>query len=356
MLIKIKGVHRVKKHTTQGDRYYYYTHRGKGAKQFWVSEHQPLKSPYPEEFLEAYNAAKITKKEMVTFADALKGYASSHGFKSLKPATQSYYKDSFDDLINEFGEDQIEIFESVQMRKDVIEWHQSFSDKPKKADKCLGLLVVVLNYCVSQGHIKDHIVKNIKKLYKQNRSDVIWFESDIKLYHKYATSNNVRWILDLACTTGLRLEDLKSVSWSNVYSSWLEIGTSKSNRSKNAIIPRTQRLNTLLSEINAHRERIKSNHQTILTNTKGLSWTKQGLSSSFRKTCAKAGIKKRLHDCRGTFATLLHQSGYSNSEIADTLGWSQRKAESLINTYVMRERIMKERASKLNGILGKNVN
>lgn len=356
MLIKIKGVHRVRKHTTQGDRYYYYTHRGKGARQFWVAEHHPLKSPYPEEFLQAYQAAKIIKKDVMTFEDALKDYALSHSFRSLKPATQSYYKDSFDDLMNEFGEDHISVFEEVEMRKDVIEWHQSFSDKPKKADKRLGLLTIVLNHCVSHGYINDHIVKNIKKLYKQNRSEVIWLESDIQLYHKHASSKNVRWILDLACTTGLRLEDLKSVSWSNVYSSWLEISTSKSNRLKQAVIPRTERLNALLSEIELHRSHTKSNDQTILINTKGHSWTKHGLSSSFRKTCAKAGIKKRLHDCRGTFATLLYQSGYAPNEISDTLGWSQKRTESLISTYVMRESIMKERASKLNGVLGKNVN
>lgn len=53
-----------------------------------------------------------------------------------------------------------------------------------------------------------------------------------------------------------------------------------------------------------------------------------------------AGIKKRLHDARGTFATNLRHAGYTRDQIADAMGWRSERVEDLLKVYVDRNAVV----------------
>lgn len=55
----------------------------------------------------------------------------------------------------------------------------------------------------------------------------------------------------------------------------------------------------------------------------------------------------RFHDLRGTAATRLFKAEFSEREIAETLGWSEDRVKRLIDRYVKRDEILKEKIRRL---------
>lgn len=60
----------------------------------------------------------------------------------------------------------------------------------------------------------------------------------------------------------------------------------------------------------------------VVADPLGQPYTPYALTDGFRKIAKKAGVKKRLHDARHTFATLLIGSGIDVRTTADLLGHS----------------------------------
>ncbi len=87
----------------------------------------------------------------------------------------------------------------------------------------------------------------------------------------------------------------------------------------------------------------------MLTNSRCLPWTANGLEHQVVDTKAKAGIDKHLHDARGTFGTFLRKVGkLTAAEIADVLAWEEARVERLLATYVDRDDIIRSIAARLN--------
>ena len=91
---------------------------------------------------------------------------------------------------------------------------------------------------------------------------------------------------------------------------------------------------------------------TILSNSRGRSWTSNGLGSSFNKAKHKADLADRdlhFHDLRGTAATKFYVAGLTLREIAEVLGWEEEHVDRIIRRYVGRNaalRAMIERIDK----------
>jgi DNA-directed RNA polymerase specialized sigma subunit len=62
---------------------------------------------------------------------------------------------------------------------------------------------------------------------------------------------------------------------------------------------------------------------------------------------ALAGRDLHLHDLRGTAATNYYRADFTIREIAGILGWSEDKVERLIDRYVKRDEILKDRIRRL---------
>ncbi|MBV5259056.1 tyrosine-type recombinase/integrase [Synechococcus moorigangaii CMS01] len=79
----------------------------------------------------------------------------------------------------------------------------------------------------------------------------------------------------------------------------------------------------------------------ILLNTRNHPWTASGFKTQFGKAKEKAKISgKRFHDLRGTAATTLCLAGLDHRELADILGWSEKRVADMRRRYVSREAII----------------
>jgi integrase len=123
------------------------------------------------------------------------------------------------------------------------------------------------------GKLNSNPAQGIKHLYASDRSEIIWTDADIDQV-KAGCSDEVKWVIDLAAHTGLRVGDLLRVSWSHVGPDAIVISTGKSRHKREAIIPRYDALNKIL-------EAIPRRSPVILTSTKKRPWKQDGFNSMF---------------------------------------------------------------------------
>jgi len=206
----------------------------------------------------------------------------------------------------------------------------------------MQVLSRVLAHAVELGSIASNPCEGIKRLYNNDRSEIIWIEPDIT-HIKKTCSIEIAYAIDLDGYTGLRLGDLVHVAWSHVSDEAIVLTTGKSSHRREAIIPLYGALRDVLA-------RIPKRATTILTSSKRRPWTVDGFGSSFNKAKIDAGMSDRdLHfnDLRGTAATKFYIAGFSMREIAETLAWEEESVEKIIRRYVGRSAALKARIRKL---------
>jgi integrase len=185
--------------------------------------------------------------------------------------------------------------------------------------------------------------EGIKQLYKSNRSEIIWTESDVARI-KQTCSAEIAYAIDLASHTGLRLGDLLRLSWSHIGDDAIIITTAKSGHKREAIIPLYDALKSVLASI-------PRRSPIVLTNSKLRPWTRDGFSTVFNKAKIKAGMADanlHFHDLRGTAATRFYVTGLSERVIAEILGWSEESVAKIIRRYVDRAAATKAIIRQLN--------
>jgi len=227
-----------------------------------------------------------------------------------------------------------------KIRPIILQWRGQFASTPRTADYGMQVLSRVLSYGVDPlGKIASNPCEGIKSIYKNDRSTIIWTEDDLTTFKearddkgKLACSAEMALAIDLAIHTGLRVGDLVKVCWSHVGKDAIIIATGKSNGKREAYIPIYDELSELL-------KRIPHRNKTILTNSRGAAWTKDGLASSFHTAKKLAGLNDRnlhFHDLRGTAATKFYTIGLPERVIAEIMGWSEEEVRRIIRRYVDR--------------------
>jgi integrase len=125
--------------------------------------------------------------------------------------------------------------------------------------------------------------------------------------------------------------------------------TGKGRGRRKAVIPLTSSLRQLLATI-------PKRATTVLTNTYGKPWA-SGFSSSWKLAMTKSGLPRtedgkgwilHFHDFRGTAATNLFRAGFSAREIAQIVGGGEERVERLLDRYVRRDEIMRDRIRRLD--------
>jgi integrase len=208
----------------------------------------------------------------------------------------------------------------------------------------MQVLSRVLSYAVDPlGKIAGNPCEGIKRLYRGDRSEIIWTTSDLAALKK-TCSVEISHAVDLAPHTGLRLSDVLRLSWSHVGEDAISLATGKSRGRREAIIPLYDDLRDVLA-------RIPKVATTILTNSKRRPWTSDGFGSSFHSAKKEAGLADKdlhFHDLRGTAATNFYIAGLSIRVIAEMLAWSEDEVERIIRRYVARGAATKDAVRQLN--------
>lgn len=341
--VDLKGVHKV---LSKGRHYYY----------AWRGGPRLIGKPGSDEFMASYYEARESchVPDSAKFSSIVQAYRKSAEYAKLADSTKRNWSPMLDKIEAHFGQISNAQFDKYKrIRPIILQWRGQFADTPRTADYGMQVLSRVLSYGVDPlGKIAANPCEGIKSLYKNNRSAIIWTEADLKTFRearddkgKLACSTDMAFAIDLAIHTGLRVGDLVKVCWSHVGKDAIIIATGKSNGKREAFIPLYDGLRELLN-------RIPHRNKTILTNSRGAVWTKDGLASSFHTAKKLAGLSDRnlhFHDLRGTAATKFYTLGLPNRVIAEIMGWSENEVENIIRRYVDRTAATRAIIDQING-------
>jgi integrase len=327
--VDLRGVHKV---TAKGRDYYYAWRGGPRVK----DEHGNCPVPGTPMFLKALQAivGDFKTPETDRFRTLVVLYRGSNEYKALAASTKSNWSPWLDKIEAHFGTLRIAQFDRTEKIRPVIRrWRGKWANQPRTADYAMQVLSRVCSHGVDPlGKLASNPCEGIKRLYKGDRSDIIWTDADITQL-KSATSKEVSWAVDLAAHTGLRLGDLVKLPWTRVGEHSIEMPTSKGKKQNRvAIIPIYDELRKVLGVI-------PKRATTVLTNTRGKPWTTNGFGTSFDDAKIAAKMKDRdlhFHDLRGTAATKFYLAGIEIRVIAEVLAWDEESVEKIIRRYVNR--------------------
>ena len=331
--INLKGLNKV---VSKG-RTYYYVGRGRGAVRL-------SGLPGSHEFLASYETARnpvglLDKRRLHAWVVLYR----AKKFGELASSTQRTWRPWLDRIQEHLGDLHIRQFDRPQIRIDIRKWCDRWKKTPRTADFAKQVLSRVLAYAVEEGALQANPCQGMRNIYRSNRSDIIWKADDLAAFLRTASPEMGR-VAQLAVLTGLRQGDLLKLGWSNVCEGTIEVRTGKSGYRRTATIPITTALSDLLATI-------PKRAATILTNARGLPW--RALGSSWKKAMKDAGLAEsglHFHDLRGTAATNLYRADLSPREIADIMAWSPDRVERLIDRYVKRDELIRDRVRRIERI------
>jgi len=330
--VKLKGVHAVK---SKGRTYYY----------AWRGGPRIDGEPGTPEFFASYEVHKapVGSSDNRKLGHWITLYKQKQ-FPKLAPRTQEEWSPWLDRIREKFGSVPVYFFDRPKIRLVITNWLDEWDAKPRTADMGKQVISRVLKFGVDAGELRLNPCVGMPNRYRGDRSEIIWTADDLdKLYA--AASREIIWAAKLAAFTGIRQSDLLKLSWDHVKANAIEFHTSKGKRhNRVALVPLTSAAKLLLEEIRgAH----KAN--TVLANSSGKSW-QSGFNASWSAAMRKAwpdGWTLHFHDLRGTAATNFFRAGFTYREIAETMGWSEKRVERLIDHYVKRDEIMIDRVRRL---------
>jgi integrase len=301
--------------------------------------------PGSPEFMGSYNEAIESRRlpEPGRFRALVTLYRASADYQKLADSTKRNWSPWLDRIAAHFGELRIAQFDRAEKIRPLIrQWRARFANTPRTADYGMQVLSRVLSHAVELGKIASNPAEGIKQLYSADRSDIIWTDADIARIKK-TCSAEIAHAVDLAAHTGLRLGDLLRVSWSHVGTDAIVVTTGKSKRRREAFVP-------LYDDLKAVLAAIPKRSTTILTNSKGRPWTKDGFGSSFNKAKAAgmADADLHFHDLRGTAVTRFYVAGLSERFIAEIVAWEEEHVARIIRRYVSRDATIRAIIRQLN--------
>jgi integrase len=330
--VDLKGIAKVK---AKGNTYWY----------AWRGGPRLNGQPGSPEFIASYNEAVGQRRtpDKSRFRFVVVDYKASGEYRKLAESTRAQWGKWLDRIAEYFGELHIAQFDRPEKIRPVIRrWRGQWANTPRTADYALQVLSRVVAHAVELGNVAGNPCEGIKHLYNNDRSDIIWTDSDIAQIKTFCSAE-IAHAVELAGHTGLRLSDLLRLSWSHIGEDAIVLTTGKSRHRREAIIPLFDTLRSILT-------RIPKRATTILTSSKCRPWTADGFGSSFNKAKIDAGMSElNLHfnDLRGTAATKFYIAGFTMREIAETLAWEEESVEKIIRRYVGRAAAIKARIKKL---------
>lgn len=328
--VDLDGVYQV---TSKG-RTYTYAWRGRGAPRLFA---RPGSPEFVQELSDALESRKDTGKG--TLAWLCMAYRKSPEYEGLAASTKKQWAVWLSRIQDHFGTLSIRQFDRPVIRVAIRKWRDRWSKTPRTADYGLQVLSRLTAFAVAEGHLASNPCIGIPRLYRANRAELIWSNDDLE---KLASncSPEINWAARLAALTGIRQGDLLRLTWAHVHPNSIEFETGKGRRhGRRVVVPLYDELRQLLATI-------PKRSITVLTNSDGKPW-KSGFGSSWNKALRRAGLNLHFHDLRGTAATRFYRV-LENREIAEILGWSEKRVERLIDVYVRKDQLLKDRIERLN--------
>lgn len=278
-------------------------------------------------------------------------------WRSLSANTRRVWRPHVDLIEERWGKFPIGIFDDPRMIEKVVKWRDERQATPRTADIGVTVLQHFLEYARLHGRVRINVAKGVPTLYRgADRAEIVWTDDDIARFTAAANELKLGHVVDglrLAAVTGLRREDLITLTWSQVGEFAIVKRALKVSRRKRrrVVIPQTPQLEKLLAELRTRLR--KEGVETVLVNSQGRSWTVNGFGVTFSRIKGAAGIvhvdddgverAKHLHDVRGTFCTMLLTEWHlTDQEAAEIMGWSPERVAHIRRVYVDHMKVVVE--------------
>lgn len=321
MRVHLKGIHRVRQKLAGGKQcVYYYAWRG-GPRLLG-----DLGGP---DFVAAYNRAIATRKTppVGELRWLIAAYKVADEFTDLSKRSKFDYLIQIKKIEDKFGNFPISALADPRTRGIFKEWRDELAVKSRRqAQYAWTVLARILSVAKDRGRIAVNPCEKGGRVYKADRSDRIWTLEDEAAFYRLAPPH-LHLALTLAMWTGQRQGDLLKLTWKAYDGKHLRLRQGKTRR--RVTIPVGGPLRTALANT-------KKVGFIVLNTSEGTPWTAGGFGASWRKACAKAGVKGlTFHDLRGSAVTRLGLVGCTELEIAAITGLSLKDVSEILDAHYL---------------------
>lgn len=320
MLMRLKGIHSVKKRQKDGG-IVIYSYAWRGGPRLKA---RPGTPEFLTEFTDAIAARK--KPAGATMFTLIAEYKTASEYTKKRERTRKDYLRYLKLIENEFGSLPIAALSDNRIRGDFKAWRDKMADRPRTADMAWTVLARVLSVAKDRGRIDVNVCERGGRLYEADRTDALWTEEMVETVRS-EFPEHLRWVFMLALYTGQRQGDLLRLPWSALKGGRIQMRQSKTRRRVN--IP-------VASALAAEIATIPKRSTVMLTSTDRLPWSSDGFRSSWGRACKKAGIEGvTFHDLRGSAVTKLAEADCSVAEIATITGHSLDDVGAILDGHYL---------------------
>ncbi|TPW29698.1 integrase [Martelella alba] len=334
VVTELKGVHRVRKTLASGKVvYYHYAWRG-GPR--IMADPKKDKDAFIAEFRYLTMTAKT--EGVLTLEGLIEVFTGTNDkpnpdFLALSESTQRDHLYAFRLIREKWPRLPARLTQQRGMKRDIIAWHRSFAEHPRKADKLLFSLSKVFSYAIKNEYVEKNPCTGIDRLYRGSRREFVWTDDFIARVRSRGKPHIVA-ALEVAVYTGQRQGDILALTWPQYDGQHLLIRQGKTG--KRVKIRVHKELKKLIDRLKSEAENRKIRSAYILTNSRGRPWTKDGFKTSWGKQMRDLGIEGvTFHDLRGTFITDRRREGSTVEQIASISGHSISEVSSVLEKHYL---------------------
>jgi integrase len=319
MHVRPKGINSIRKRLADGTtvKYWY----------AWKGGPRLRGEPGSPEFIASYNDA-VARKVVPppgTILSILEAYQASDDFRELRDRTREDYSKFIARIEHDFGAFPLAALPERRTRGLFLDWRDKLPGRSRRqADYALTVFARVLSWALDRGLVTHNPLEKPGRKYRGSRRDKIWSVKDEEAFRAGAPPHMQLPFL-LALWTAQREGDLLRLPWTSYNGETIRLRQSRTGAWVS--IPVSETLRAALAAT-------PKRGALILTNLHGQPWTADGFRASWRKACARAGIKGlTFDDLRRTAVTRLALCQCTDSEIAEIAGLSLAKVRDILARY-----------------------
>ena len=332
MLVKLKGLNRVKKRLADGTvEEYYYRGKGKGSVRIYGKPGSP-------EFLANYYAAAGASRRAPEgqFRSLIDKYVASPAFLDLAKSTRKDYNWHIRKIEKEFGDLPISTLKDRAVRGVFLEWRDRVGARSaRQGDFGFAVLRRIVSWAYDRGLAPANPCLKPGRLYRPSRSEKVWTDGHEQAFYDHAPKQ-LHLALKLALWTGQRQGDLLALTWSAYDGKHIRLKQQKTGA--RVVIPVGRPLKEVLeaakSDLADRMSVVEIAELPILTSFKGAPWDANNFRARWRQACDAAGILGlTFHDLRGTAVTRFALAGCTVPEIATMTGHSLQDVHDILEAH-----------------------
>jgi integrase len=232
-------------------------------------------------------------------------YFNSVGFRSLKPITQSTYRNIINRLCAEHGDKSAATLQRVH----VVKLMAARAERPDSANGLRKVLRAMMQHAVETGLREDDPTRDVKAIPVKSDGYHSWTDDEIAQFEKrHPIGSRARLALALLLYSGQRRGDVVRMGRQHIRDGVLTVRQDKTGAE-------------LAIPLHAELAETLADHLTLLTTQFGQPFKAAGFGNWFRERCNEAGLRHcSAHGLRKAAARRLAEAGCTEHEIKAITG------------------------------------